>query len=376
MYPLLILAILIACMSCYVLFHIYILRPHIAGGVCTSKARLDGKTAIVTGANTGIGKETAADFARRGARVIMACRNLDQAEAAMKEIVQKTGNKSVVVKHLDLASLKSVRAFAEDVKNNEARLDILINNAGVFNLPEFSKTEDGFETIMAVNHFGHFLLTNLLLDLLKQSAPSRVVVVSSVLHRGQPTGSAPELNFENMNSEISYNGFMAYAQSKLANILFTRELARRLEGTGVTVNSLHPGKISTDIRRHFSSWKKFTWNVLFRHFGKTVEEGAQTQIHLAVSEELEGVSGLYFSDCKQEEPSKHAQDDVAAKKLWDVSAKLVGLEVTSRLNIQTTMKMAKENHVTPRIKSKPSCFNTGPDKFETFVRFGALRANA
>jgi light-dependent protochlorophyllide reductase len=338
---------------------------------------LDGKTAIVTGANTGIGKETAADFARRGARVIMACRNLDQAEAAMKEIVQKTGNKSVVVKHLDLASLKSVRAFAEDVKNNEARLDILINNAGVFNLPEFSKTEDSFETIMAVNHFGHFLLTNLLLDLLKQSAPSRVVVVSSVLHRGQPTGSAPELNFENMNSEISYNGFMAYAQSKLANILFTRELARRLEGTGVTVNSLHPGKISTDIRRHFSSWKKFTWNVLFRHFGKAVEEGAQTQIHLAVSEELEEVSsGLYFSDCKQEEPSKHAQDDVAAKKLWDVSAKLVGLEVTSRLNIQTTMKMAKENHVTPRIKSKPSCFNTGPDKFETFVRFGALRANA
>jgi retinol dehydrogenase-14 len=171
---------------------------------------LDGKTAIVTGANTGIGKETAAEFAKRGARVIMACRNLNQAEAAMKEIVQNTGNKSVVVTHLDLASLKSVRAFAEDVKN-EARLDILINNAGVFNLPAFSKTQDGFEMTMGVNHFGHFLLTNLLLDLLKQSAPSRVVVVSSVLHRGQPTGTAPGLNFENMNSEISYDGFMAYA---------------------------------------------------------------------------------------------------------------------------------------------------------------------
>ncbi|CAB3993727.1 Hypothetical predicted protein [Paramuricea clavata] len=365
MYPLLILAILI---TCYVLFHTYILRPYIAGGVCTSKARLDGKTAIVTGANTGIGKETAAEFARRGARVIMACRNLNQAEEAMKEIVQTTGNRSVVVKHLDLASLKSVRAFAEDVKN-EARLDILINNAGVFNLPEFSKTEDSFEMTMGVNHFGHFLLTNLLLDLLKQSPSSRVVVVSSVLHRGQPTRKAPGLNFENMNSEISYNGFMAYAQSKLANILFTRELARRLEGTGVTVNSLHPGKISTDIRRHFSPWKKFTWNVLFRHFGKSVEEGAQTQVHLAVSEELEGVSGLYFSDCKEDEPSKHAQDDVAAKKLWEVSAKLVGLEVTSRWNIGITMKMAKENHVIPRIKSKPSCFNTG--KLESFVRFGS-----
>ena len=355
MYPLLILAILIAY---YVLFHTYILRPYIAGGVCTSKARLDGKTEIVTGANTGIGKETAAEFAKIGARVIMACRNLNQAEAAMKEIVQNTGNKSVVVTHLDLASLKSVRAFAEDVKN-EARLDILINNAGIFNLPAFSKIEDGFEMTMGVNHFGHFLLTNLLLDLLKQSAPSRVVVVSSVLHRGQPTGTAPGLNFENMNSEISYDGFMAYAQSKLANIIFTRELARRLESTGMTVNSLHPGKISTDIRRHFPAWKKFTWNVLFRHFGKTIEEGAQTQIHLAVSEELEGVSGFYFSDYRQEEPSKHAQDDVAAKKLWEVSAKLVGLGVTSSLNIETTMKIAKENQVTPHMKSKPSCFNTG-----------------
>jgi NAD(P)-dependent dehydrogenase (short-subunit alcohol dehydrogenase family) len=133
-----------------------------------------------------------------------------------------------------------------------------------------------------------------------------------------------------MTGEIFYDGFMAYGQSKLANILFTRELARRLEGTGVTANSLHPGKISTEIRRHFPIWKKLTWDVLFKHFGKTVEEGAQTQIHLAVSKEVEGVSGLYFADCKETEPTKYAQDDVAARKLWEVSTELVGLQMTTR----------------------------------------------
>ena len=317
----------------YSVFHSYFLRPYFAGGVCTSKARLDGKTAIVTGANTGIGKETVVDFARRGARVVMACRNLEKAEAAMKEIIENTGNKNLVVKHLDLVSLRSVRAFARDINNTEERLDILVNNARVFNLPELTKTEDGFETTMGVNHFGHFLLTNLLLDLLKRTAPSRVVVVSSVLHRAQRKGSTAGLNFENLNGEIFYNGFMAYAQSKLANILFTRELARRLEGTSVTVNSLHPGKISTEIRRHFSWWRKLTWDVVFKHFGKTTEQGAQTQIHLAVSEEVEGVSGLYFADCKEDEPSKYAQDDVDAMKLWELSTQRVGLEMMSRQRI-------------------------------------------
>jgi light-dependent protochlorophyllide reductase len=332
--PILIVALFIAAIFLtFSVVHFYILRPYFAGGICTSKARLDGKTAIVTGANTGIGKETVVDFAKRGARVIMACRNLKKAEATMKEIIENTGNKDLVVKHLDLVSLRSVREFAQDINNSEARLDILVNNAGVFNLPELTKTEDGFEMTMGVNHFGHFLLTNLLLDLLKRTAPSRVVVVSSVLHRGQPKGLTPALNFENLDGEICYNAFMAYAQSKLANILFTRELARRLEGTGVTVNSLHPGKICTEIRRHFSWWRKLTWDVVFKHFGKTPEQGAQTQIHLAVSEEVEGVSGLYFADCKEDEPSKYAQDDVAARKLWDISAQRVGLQMSSRQRI-------------------------------------------
>ena len=310
--------------GCYAVFHAYILRPYIAGGVCTSQATLEGKTVIVTGANTGIGKETALDLATRGARVIMACRNLRKAEDALKEIVQKSGNKNIVAKRLDLASLKSVREFAEDVNNNEARLDVLVNNAGLF-AKTLTTTEDGFETSMGVNHLGHFLLTNLLLDLLKKSAPSRIVVVSSGAHSNWPF-TTTGFNFENMNGGINYSPFAAYGQSKLANILFTRELARRLNGTGVTANSLHPGAIKTDIARDLPILMHIFFNYIFPHFAKTSYEGAQTSIHVAVSEELDGVTGLYFADCKEKKPGETALDDEAAQKLWQVSAELVGLD--------------------------------------------------
>ena len=298
---------------------------YIEDDVCKTTKRLDGKTVIVTGANTGIGKETVLDLARRGARVIMACRNLKKADKALKEITEKTGNKSIVVKHLDLSSLKSVRTFAEDIKTNESRLDILINNAGVFNLPKLTRTEDGFETTMAANHLSHFLLTNLLLDLLKKSAPSRIVIVASRRHREWSNGPTAGFDFQNMNGEVFFDGIAAYGQSKLANILFTRELAKRLEGTGVTANSLHPGVIATDILRHFTAWQKLVLSAKLKYNGKTIKEGAQTKIYLAVSEEVEGVTGLYFADCKEEEPSKYAQDDVTAKKLWEISAKLVNM---------------------------------------------------
>ena len=175
---------------------------------------MHGKTVIVTGANSGIGKETVLDLAGRGVLVIMACRNLKEAGKAMKEVVEKTGNKNIVVKHLDLSSLKSVQSFAEDIKSNESRLDILIKNAGVFNLPKLTKTEDSFETTKAANHLGHFLLTNLLLDLLKKSALSRIVVGSLRRHREWSNGSTTGLNFENMNGEVFFDG-----QSKLASIL-------------------------------------------------------------------------------------------------------------------------------------------------------------
>ena len=171
-----------------------------------STKRLHGKTVIVTGANSGIGKETVLDLAGRGVLVIMACRNLKEAGKAMKEIVEKTGNKNIVAKHLDLSSLKSVQSFAEDIKSNESRLDILIKNAGVFNLPKLTKTEDSFETTKVANHLGHFLLTNLLLDLLKKSALSRIVVGSSRRHREWSNGPTTGLNFENMNGEIFFDG--------------------------------------------------------------------------------------------------------------------------------------------------------------------------
>ena len=222
----------------------YLARKYLAGGVCHSKARLDGKVAIITGANTGIGKETAVDFAQRNARVIMACRNVEKGREALDEVVKRSGSNKVVLKKLDLSSLASVRKFAEEILKEEPRLDILVNNAGVMMCP-YSKTEDGFEMQIGVNHFGHFLLTNLLLDRLKEAPKARIVNVSSVGHY-----FTWGIKFYDINSEKSYSKIVAYAQSKLANILFTKALAKRLEGTNVTVNALHPGPVATDLERH------------------------------------------------------------------------------------------------------------------------------
>ncbi|XP_078000730.1 retinol dehydrogenase 13-like [Glandiceps talaboti] len=299
---------------------LFYLRKYFRGGVSTSTARLDGKTVIVTGANTGIGKETARDLAKRGARVILACRDQERANAALEEIKKSTDNKNVVVKMLDLASLQSVRKFAKEINQEESRLDILINNAGVMWCP-YMKTQDGFEMQLGVNHLGHFLLTNLLLDLLKKSTPSRIVNVSSIAHE------PGKINFDDINSEKEYSKSAAYGQSKLANILFTRELSKKLQGTGVTVNALHPGVIQTELGRHLNKYIRYAMSVLLAPvFLKTPVDGAQTSIHCAVEEDLKDVSGLYFSDCIPKEPQPQAQDDEVAKKLWDLSAKMVGLE--------------------------------------------------
>ncbi|XP_026233715.1 retinol dehydrogenase 13-like [Anabas testudineus] len=297
------------------------LRRWKAGGVCRSKVRLDGKTVLVTGANTGIGKETALDMARRGARVILACRDLTRARIAADEIRQKSGNGNVVVKKVDLASLQSVRDFAKDITENEERLDILINNAGIMMCPKW-KTEDGFEMQFGVNHLGHFLLTNCLLDLLKKSAPSRIVIVSSLVHtRGH-------IHFDDINLDKTYTPEMSYFQSKLANVLFGRELASRLQGTGVTVYSLHPGAIQTELGRHYFPslplWKRMLLVPLMMIF-KSPWEGAQTTIYCAVDESVSNNSGLYYSDCAPKKAAPQAQDDAAAKKLWDLSTSMVGL---------------------------------------------------
>ena len=308
------------------------LRMFIAGGACTSKAKMFGKTVIITGANSGIGEATAVDIARRGAKVIMACRDLKKGEIALHDIIQQTGNLNVILKYLNLASMKSIRVFAQSINENEAKLHVLINNAGLISTPKRQESEDGLELTMAVNHLGHFLLTNLLLGLLQKSSPSRVVVVSSIAHHNFLETRSP-FQFDNVNSEMFYSSFEAYGQSKLANILFTRELARRLVDSGVTANSLHPGICKTEIfqfSRYFGYHLRNLLSRLTSPFFKTAEEGVCTAIHLAVSEQVEGISGKYFVDCKEQQPAKTAQDGVAAKKLWNISCELAGLNIQKK----------------------------------------------
>ncbi|XP_013773390.1 retinol dehydrogenase 11-like [Limulus polyphemus] len=288
-------------------------------GICKDKRDLRGKTVIITGGNTGIGKETAMELARRHARVILACRNQEKAKLASDDIVSLTGNKNVKIMKLDLSSQKSVRKFAEEFKRTNDRLDILINNAAVFALRERTLTVDGYETTFATNHLGHFLLTNLLLDLLKKSAPSRIINVSSESHR------LGTIRFDNLNSERSYVSDIAYSHTKLANILFTRELAKRLARTGVTTYSLHPGLVCTDIFRHYFGVRKFLVNLVISMYGKTALQGAQTTVFLAVKPGIESFSGSYFSDCKVVGTSAKAMDMKIAQKLWEVSEEMTRL---------------------------------------------------
>ncbi|XP_060576274.1 retinol dehydrogenase 12-like [Ruditapes philippinarum] len=300
---------------------IFALRRYAAGGVCRCRTDMTGKTVLITGANTGIGKETARDLARRGARVLLACRDIVKAEKAAEDIRRSTGSDDVVIYNLDLASLTSVRQCAEQVINNEPRLDVLINNAGVMIMP-YCKTEDGFEMQFGTNHLGHFLLTNLLLDLLKKSAPSRIINVSSSAHR------MGHINFDDLNGEKSYSRVGAYAQSKAANILFTRELSKRLKGTGVTANSLHPGLINTELLRHAPLLSRIIGFPVPYLVFKTVAQGAQTTIHCAVSKELDGVSGKYFSDCVIKEEASQVQQDDTALRLWKISAQMTKITDT------------------------------------------------
>eukprot|EP00066_Takifugu_rubripes_P003329 XP_003965827.2 PREDICTED: retinol dehydrogenase 13-like [Takifugu rubripes] len=306
-------------------FCLTMLRRWIAGGVCCCSVQLDGKTVLITGANTGIGKETSRELARRGARVVMACRDLTRAESAADEIRLSTGNGNVVVRHLDLASLYSIRQFTKEFLETEERLDILINNAGVMMCPRWL-TEDGFETQFGVNHLGHFLLTNLLLPKLKSSAPSRVVTVSSIAHRGG------HVDFDDLFfSRRSYSSLESYKQSKLANILFSGELSRRLKGTGVSSFCLHPGVIRTELGRHVHGWFPMLGTLLSLPsllLMKTPTQGSQTTLYCALTPGLEQLSGRYFSDCAEKETSPEGRDAVAARRLWEESARLVGLRDT------------------------------------------------
>ncbi|XP_043957568.1 retinol dehydrogenase 13-like isoform X1 [Gambusia affinis] len=301
-----------------------LIKNRVTGGRCPSKARIKGKTVVITGANTGIGKETAKELANRGGRIIMGCRDMEKCEAAAKEIRGKTLNPHVYACQLDLASMKSIREFAERINQEEKSVDILINNAGVMRCPA-GKTEDGFDMQLGVNHLGHFLLTNLLLEKLKDSAPSRVINLASLAH------IVGKIDFDDLNWEKKkFDTKQAYCQSKLANVLFTRELAKRLEGTGVTVNAVHPGVVATDLGRHTGLHQsQFSTTVLSPFFSmlvKSPELGAQPSVFLAVAEEMAGVTGRYYDVMTEKEPAPQALDDAAARRLWEVSSRLVGLQ--------------------------------------------------
>lgn len=296
----------------------YLLKDYLTGDYYEATEKLDDKVVIVTGSNTGIGKEVARNLAERNAKVVMACRDMDKCETTRHEIVVETQNKYVYCRKCDLASQESIRDFVNKFKKEHNKLHLLVNNAGVMRCPK-SHTKEGIEMQLGVNHMGHFLLTNLLLDVLKDSAPARIVNVTSSAHK------RAKLKIQDLNNDKEYEPGDAYAQSKLANILFTRELAKKLKGTGVTVNAVHPGVVQTQIMRHMdvynSSFGKFCVDFLSWIFIKTPKKGAQTVVFVATDPSLNNVTGSYFDNNKEAKASSEAQNDELAKWLWAVSEK-------------------------------------------------------
>jgi NAD(P)-dependent dehydrogenase (short-subunit alcohol dehydrogenase family) len=283
---------------------------------------MNDKLYLITGATSGIGKETARALADQGARVVVGGRNAQKAEKTVAWIKAETGNEAVDYLLADFASLDAVREMAAQFRARYDRLDGLINNAGAYYATR-QESADGIELTLAVNHLAHFLLTHLLLDLLRVSAPARIVNVSSVAHQ------RATMDFDNLEFESGYSQIGAYGRSKLCNILFTYELARRLEGSGVTANALHPGLVATNIgSNNFPVYgrplRKLAKKVINRA-GLSAEEGAETVIYLAASPEVEGVTGRYYYKKQSVESSPLSYDEAVGRRLWEVSAALVGL---------------------------------------------------
>ncbi len=275
------------------------------------------KVVLITGANSGIGKETALGLAKMGAGLVLVCRDKGKGEAAREEIAKATGNSSTELLVADLLLQREVRRVAAEFKANHPKLDVLINNAGA-SFINYAETEDGIERTMAINYFTPFLLTNLLLDTLKGSAPARVVNVTSSEHKD----GRLDLNNISRDSRMGRVGAEAYRRSKLALVLFTYELARRLQGTGVTANCLHPGAVRTKIWSHAG-----VFTPLFRVlsvFMSSAEKGAEASIYLASSPEVEGMSEKYFEKKTSKPSSEISYDEALAKKLWDISLKVTG----------------------------------------------------
>jgi len=279
---------------------------------------LTGKIYLVTGATAGIGKVTASALAGQGAQLVVHGRNKAKTEETVQEIKASTGNQQVSYLLADFSDLDQVRTLAKNFQDRYQHLHLLVNNAGGF-FNKRTPTPYGVELTFLVNHLAPFLLTNLLLDTLKNSAPSRIINVSSEAHRQD------QMDFENLDFKKGYFGIKAYARSKLANILFTYQLARRLEGTGVTVNALHPGHIATDIWKTNFGLIGHALKRIMGLFSLTPEEGAENSIFLAASPTLEGVNGKYFIKNEPAQSSPVSYDEETARRLWDVSADLTSL---------------------------------------------------
>lgn len=276
------------------------------------------KLVLITGANSGIGKATAIKLATLGANVVMLCRNKEKGETARQDIIQTSGNKNIALILIDLADLSSVRKAAEEIKAKYNHIDVLINNAGGY-FAERKTSKDGYECTFAMNHLGHFLLTNLLLNELKVAVNARIINLGAVIHK------QGHINFDDLMTEKNYKGFGAYSNAKLANILFTKELTRRLQDTDITVNTLHPGMVRTNFTADASRLIKFLMTLLGR-FLKSPEKGADTSVYLASSKDVAGISGKYFVNRKEKKSSPESYSEEVAKKLWDVSCELTGLD--------------------------------------------------
>jgi NAD(P)-dependent dehydrogenase (short-subunit alcohol dehydrogenase family) len=277
------------------------------------------KVVLITGSSSGIGLATAEALANQGAQIILVARNEQKLKEAAQHIQQKTGNSHLKYYTADFSSQQSIRNMAERVKNDHETIDVLINNAGG-TFPKFMLSADGLEMTIATNHFAYFLLTNLLLDKIKKSDYARIVNVASASHYNG------KIDFESFKKDKGYFVMTAYAQSKLANVLFTAELAERLKGTQVTVNCLHPGFVKTDIGNKGMQWyASLLWTLSSKIGGISVENGAKTSVYLASSNDVKGVTGKYFDKCKEKKPAALAFDKNLGKELWARSEQLCPL---------------------------------------------------
>lgn len=284
----------------------------------THEDAMKGKIVLITGATSGIGRETALGLAKMGATVVLVGRSREKLDRVASSIATATGNRMIDSMICDLTSMEEVRKLAHSFKLKYQRLDVLINNAGEI-VGERRTTVDGFEYTLALDHLSHFLLTMLLLDQMKASAPARIINVSSSAHM------LGHIDFEDLMGEKKYRPMKAYAQAKLANLLFTYELARRLAGTGVTVNAVHPGAVRTNFGKGIEGgWRIFLW--LGRPFSIDAEKGARTSVFVASSPEVAGITGRYFVKKREKVSSKRSHDQTAAKRLWEVSSGLTGIE--------------------------------------------------